>query len=157
MVVRADGHEAARERFRIAGGEERTLVVQLARVGAETPVPVDTTPSSLPRAPSSSGSAPALTITGAVIGGLGLVTWGVAGLLTVLEAQSLTSGSDACSPACPPERLATIEVTRVVADVGLGVLGVGAIVLVVGIVTELATGDAEEHVAVGPNGWQLVW
>jgi tetratricopeptide (TPR) repeat protein len=154
LGVTADGHEAARERFRIAGGEDRTLRVELARV-ATAVVPI-TPPIATPSSP-----APTLTIVGAAIAGVGLVTWAATGLVTLLEADALTNGANACSPSCTPDRLATIDTTRIVADVGLGVLGVGAVLLVVGVVVELASPDAGRgdgaRASVGPGGVEVTW
>jgi hypothetical protein len=157
VVVSATGHETARERFRIAGGEDRTLRIELVRLA--TPSGPITPPIVVTPAPSS--PTPTLTIVGASVAGVGLVTWAAAGLVTLLEADALTSGAGACSPSCPPARLTTIDTTRIVADVGLGVLGVGAVLFVVGAVLELggsssSAGD-QPHASIGPGGLEVLW
>lgn len=156
--VSAEGHETARERFRIAGGEDRTLRVELVRVA--TPIgPV--TPPIVTTTPAASSPTPTLTIVGASMAGVGLVTWAAAGLVTLLEADALTNGASACSPSCTPDRLATIDTTRIVADVGLGVLGVGGVLLIVGAVLELGSSSASSgdaaRASIGPGGVEVTW
>ena len=150
LTVVADGHAPGRQRFRLAGLETRVIEVDLVpTAGPETAGAV--------AAPPHEDTFPVLTVTGGVIAGAGLVTWAVAGTVTLLEAQGLTSGPDACSPSCPDDRLGTLDVTRVVADVGLGVLGVGAVLLVVGAVLELGGEEASDRARLGRGGVEVTF
>lgn len=150
LVVAADGHETSRQRFRIAGGEERTIDVHLVR----TVVP----PSERPQLPSAGAPFPVLTVIGAVVGGIGLVTWVTGGALTLSEDARLDS---LCAMrACAESDTGTIEVSRIVADVGLGVLGVGAALTLLGVLLELTGSNdrqSEVRASLGPGGWEVSW
>lgn len=147
LVVAADGHETSRQRFRLAGGEERTLQIDLVRLGPGGPA---TTSSGAPF--------PALTVVGATVAGAGLVTFAVGGLVTLLEHAALTAPTG-CSPGCSPEQTSTIATTRIVADVGLGVLVVGGVLTVVGAVLELGSSGEDERagVSLGGHGFEVWW
>lgn len=148
LLVVAEGHEASRTRFRIAGGEARTIEAQLVRVGA---LGGSTGPET------TSSPTPVLTIMGAVIGGAGLVTWAVAGGLTLAEDARL--GSLCAMQPCTESDTATIAASRIAADVGLGVLVVGGILAVVGAVTELGSSSEPRsgEVALGARGMEVWW
>lgn len=148
LLVVAEGHEASRTRFRIAGGEARTIEAELVRVGA-LGGPTGSEASSSPT--------PVLTITGAVIGGAGLVTWAVAGGLTLAEDARL--GSLCATQPCTESDTATIAASRIAADVGLGVLVAGGVLAIVGALTELG-GSSEPRagdVALGARGVEVWW
>lgn len=157
LVVSADGHEASRRRFRIAGGETQTLRVEFIRL---SPVDANGGPPRALVSPSSSTTPfPALTTVGAVIAGAGLVAFGVGGLVTLLEHARLTDPSTGCSPSCTAEQTSTVAVTRVVADVGLGVLAVGGVLTVIGAVLELGGSSSAEgpRVALDAGGLVVSW
>jgi hypothetical protein len=145
LRVSADGHETAQQRFRVAGGEERALVVDLVAL---------TGPGG-----AASSSFPTITVIGAAVGGLGLVTFGAAGLVTLLQHQSLTAETGGCAPSCTAQEVATIDVTRVVADAGLAVLVVGGVLTVVGAVLELggSSETAGPSVSLGAGGVEVWW
>lgn len=149
LVVAADGHETSRQRFRIAGGEERTLRVELVRLG----------PSSAGGEPAREGAFPAITVIGAAVAGAGLVTFAAAGVVTLLEHSSLTAPGTGCSPSCTPEQTSTIGASRIAADVGLAVLVVGGVLTVVGAVLELGgSGESEgPRVSLGGAGLEVWW
>ena len=150
LVVTAEGYETARQRFRIAGGEARDVRVELTATGAvSTRAPITAI---------SERPFPALTVTGVVVAGAGLVTFGAGGIATLLEHASLTSDTG-CSPSCTPEQTSTISATRIVADVGLGVLAVGGVLAIVGAVIELGGSNetSEARVALLPDGVEVVW
>ncbi len=139
-VVAAD-HEASRERFRLAGGEERTLTLTLVSNETERgPIVVQT----LAPQPPPGRAFPTMTVIGATLAGVGLVTWAGAGLATVLEADRLRQPMDrgGCAPSCTSAQTSSLELTSLIADVGLGVLVVGVVVTVIGAILEL-TGESE--------------
>ncbi len=148
LVVAADGHETSRQRFRLAGGEERTLQIDLVRLGPGGPA---TTSSGAPF--------PTLTVVGATVAGAGLVTFAVGGLVTLLEHSALTAPGTGCSPGCSSAQTSTIATTRIVADVGLGVLVVGGVLTIVGAVLELGSSGENERPAVslGGHGFEVWW
>lgn len=147
LVVSAEGHETSRNRFRVAGGQERAFEVQLVRLGVPP-----TGATSVER----SSPFPVLTTIGAVVGGIGLVTWVVGGVLTLSEDGRLDA---LCAMrACTENDTGTIAVSRIIADVGLGVLGVGAVLLVLGAVFELGSSEAESgQVSLGAGGVEVLW
>lgn len=147
LVVSAEGHETSRNRFRIAGGQERTFDLQLVRLGGSQ--------DGSDRAGASASSFPVLTTVGAVIGGMGLVTWAIGGVLTLAEDGRLDS---LCAMrACGESDTGTIAISRIVADVGLGVLGVGAVLTIVGVVLELTGSTQPEQVSLGAEGVRVSW
>lgn len=146
LRVSADGHETSQQRFRVAGGEERALSIDLVRLAGA-------------RAGGGAAPFPTITVIGAAVGGLGLVTFGIAGIATLLEHQSLTAMTGGCSPSCTAQEVATIDVTRVVADAGLAVLVVGGVLTVVGAVLELggSSETAGPRVSLGSGGVEVWW
>ena len=78
---------------------------------------------------------PPLTIAGAVttgLGGVGLLTFAIAGGLGAAAYGDL----DACRPRCAQSQVDDVDQKLLVADVGLGLAAVGAVLLIVGEVTD---------------------
>ncbi|MBX7193763.1 MAG: PEGA domain-containing protein [Sandaracinaceae bacterium] len=144
LVVSADGHETSRNRFRLAGGQERSFDIQLVRLGAV-------------QGPETASPFPVLTVAGAVVAGAGLVTWAAAGAVTLSEDARLDG--ECGTRVCTSADTGTIEVSRIAADVGLGVLVVGGVLTVVGALLELGgSGEAEGgQVSLGAEGVEVVW
>lgn len=153
LVVSAAGHETSRQRFRIAGGETQTIEVELLRVGPVTSGAAAIAPPRVER------PFPALTAVGATIAGAGLVTFAVGGLITLLEHASLTAPGTGCSPSCTPAQTNTIATTRIVTDVGLGVLVIGGVLTVIGAVLELGSSseDGGPRVSLGAGDFEVWW
>ncbi|MBN8610280.1 MAG: PEGA domain-containing protein [Deltaproteobacteria bacterium] len=158
LSVVAAGHEATRERFRVAGGEERTLSLELVRDARDEIVSTSssTVPTTRPER-----AFPALTVVGATLAGAGLVTFVVSGVATLLEADRLRLPVDegGCSPSCTTAETATIDATRIVADVGLGVLVLGGVLTVIGAVLELGGPSETEgpRLSLHANGLEVQW
>jgi hypothetical protein len=158
LSVVAAGHEATRERFRVAGGEERTLLLELVRNAPDATVSTSssTAPTTRPER-----AFPALTVVGASLAGAGLVTFVVSGVVTLLEAARLGRplAEGGCSPSCTTAETATIDVTRIVADVGLGALALGGVLTVIGAVLELG-GESETEgpqLSLHASGLEVQW
>lgn len=85
-----------------------------------------------PRASTSTSGGPSpLAIAGFAVAAAGLVTFGVAGGITLAEDARLR---DECAPGCPPSEVDTITASAIAADVGAGVALLGAVLGVIGLV-----------------------
>lgn len=76
------------------------------------------------------------------LGAAGLASFAVMGSLALVEDSALSSGTDACGTACPPERVATLNTLGLGADISLGVgagLGIVGIILAVALPAESET------------------
>ena len=108
--------------------------------------PVTPAPATAP-APSASGPHP-LVFAGFAIAAAGLVTFGIAGGVTLSEDARLRGS---CSPLCPASETGTIAITGVVSDIGAAIGLAGAVLGVVGLVLPTGSGDTVTA-RLGPGG-----
>ena len=121
VEVRVPGEVTQPQRVRVAGGATVRVHVSVTRQRPEPVTPAETPP-------------PVLTITGFTLLGAGLVTFGVAGGLALVEDERLAS---ACmTTTCGSAQTSELLQRTIVADIGLGVTAVGAILGIIGLVIE---------------------
>lgn len=121
VEVRVPGEVTQPQRVRVAGGATVRVHVSVTR---QEPLPVSPAEAPLP----------VLTITGFTLLGAGLVTFGVAGALALVEDERLAS---ACmTMTCGSAQTSELLTRTIVADIGLGVTAVSAILGVIGLVIE---------------------
>lgn len=142
VVVTAEGYLPWSETLRIAGGERRTLAVELVRASTD-PTVVQT-------------SFPTLTVLGATVAAAGLVTFATFGTWTLVEDSNLRSS---CHPICSSEQTNTIAITGAVTDVGAGVVLVGGVLLAIGLAIETGTAEpaSAASVHVTAEGLEVTW
>ena len=131
VEVRVPGEVTEPQRIRVAGGA--TVRVN-ASVTREAPLPV-TAPAQSP---------PVLTITGFTLAGAGLVTFGVAGAFVLMEDGRLAT--ECMQRPCGASDTSTLLQSTLVADIGLGVTALGAILGIIGLVIEGGETPATSHV-----------
>jgi hypothetical protein len=129
VSARADGYAEESRKLTVRGGEDEALVFALvppkvadaeAADAAPRPVVSSSPPASEPRA----ASVPPLpAIIAFTVGGVGLVTFAIAGSLGLAKEGELSK----CSPSCPAAEIDTQETQLLVADIGLvvGIAGAG--------------------------------
>lgn len=121
VEVRVPGEVTEPQRVRVAGGATVRVHVSVTRQRPEPVAPAEAPP-------------PVLTITGFTLLGAGLVTFGVAGGLALVEDERLAS---ACmTMTCGSAQTSELLQRTIVADIGLGVTAVGAILGIIGLVIE---------------------
>jgi hypothetical protein len=142
-------------RERAARGETRieaSDVQQAHPLQVQDAPPADPSPAAVtPPAAVASAGPPVLAITGFAIGGAGLITFAVAGGITVAEDASLR-GDGGCSPTCSPEQVQTLANAGIAADVGLGVAIAGTVLGVIGLLIDGGSPAPREQASVRLRG-----
>jgi hypothetical protein len=121
VEVRVPDEVTEPQRVRVAGGATVRVHVSITR---RAPLPV-TAPSD---------PTPVLTITGFTLAGIGLVTFGVAGALVLVEDGALPGRC--AMTGCGPADTQMLFQSTITADIGLGVTALGAILGIIGLATE---------------------
>ena len=133
ITARATGYDSFRTTVRVDEAKTRTVSVALtAEQGAAPPPPVVTGGDTPPVATSSNTAA-------YVVGGLGLVALGSAGVFYALRQSAIDELDEQCTPSCPNDAKDTYDrgkTYNLLANIGLGVgvagVGLGAILLLTG-------------------------
>lgn len=94
---------------------------------------------------------PVLAITGFTLAAAGLVTFAVAGGLTLSEDARL----ETCAPGCPSSEVSTLATAVIVADVGAAVALAGALLGVIGLVIDASSGPPAREARVRLRGLSL--
>lgn len=101
-----------------------------ASVAADDPVDEPTGVSDPGDGSSAPSADPTLAIVGFTIAGAGLVSFAVAGGITLAEDASLSQ----CAPSCSEERVSTLAGATIAADISAGVALAGAVLGVIGLI-----------------------
>jgi Tetratricopeptide repeat len=140
-VVRVDGLETRLETTVDKEGETRSLVLAAPR---QEPAPVARKEALVP--PVASGEAPrdgqAQRTVGLVVGGVGVVTAGVAAVLVLRAKSSYGDATSSCGTSCPHDETLRANDARDAANVGGIVLGVGLACVAAGAVVFLTAPSA---------------
>jgi tetratricopeptide (TPR) repeat protein len=138
VTARAAGFESFRATVRVAEAETKTIAVALSK----EPTPFEpTSPPPPATQPPSGGSRTAAY----VVGGLGLVSLGAAGVMYGLRQNTIDDLDEQCQNGVCPERLRdTRDRGQTYTTLGNIGLGVGAVGLGVGVILLLTSNDPSE-------------